>query len=50
MENLKNKVLQTIKKYDMLKNKDKIVVRRFRWAGLYLPFRCINKNKKGKNI
>lgn len=50
MTDLKNKVIQTIKNYDMIKNNDKIVVRRFRWAGLYLPFRCIKKNKRGKNI
>ena len=50
MANLKNKVIETIKTYNMIKNNDKIVVRRFRWAGLYLPVRCIKKNKRGKNI
>lgn len=50
MSDLKNKVLETIKKYNLISDNDKIVVRRFRWAGLYLPCRCIKKNKIGKNI
>lgn len=50
MADVKNKVLETIKKYNLISNNDKIVVRRFRWAGLYLPFGCIKENKRGKNI
>ena len=50
MADVKNKVLETIKKYNLISNNDKIVVRCFRWAGLYLPFGCIKENKRGKNI
>ena len=50
MPELKNEVLKTIKKYNLITNKDKIVVRRFRRAGLYLPFRYFKKIKGRKNI
>ena len=46
MANVKQTVLNTIKKYDMLKNNDKIVVRGFRRPGLYLSFRYIKKIKR----
>ena len=50
MPELKNKVLETINKYNLISNKDKIVVRRIRWAGLYLPFRYSKKFKTRKSI
>ncbi len=50
MSDLKNKVLNTIKKHKLINENDKIVVRGFWRPGLYLPFRCIKNNKKGKNI
>ena len=50
MAGLKNKILDTIKKYNLIKENDKIVVRGFWWPGLYLPCRCIKNNKRGKNI
>lgn len=48
MANVKQTVLNTIKKYAMLKNNDKIVVRSFRRPGLYLSFRYIKKIKRRK--
>ena len=50
MPELKNKVLETINKYNLISNKDKIVVRCIRWAGLYLPFRYSEKLKTRKSI
>lgn len=50
MSDLKNEVLNTIKKHKLISENDKIVVRSFWWSGLYLPFRCIKKIKRGKNI
>ena len=50
MPELKNEVLKTIKRYNLISNKDKIVVRRIRRAGLYLPFRYFKKFKKRKNF
>lgn len=50
MPDLKNEVLKTIKKYNMIANNDKIVVRRFRRAGLYLPFGYFEKIKRRKHI
>lgn len=47
---LKEKVLDTIKKYNLLENNDKVVVRSFWRARLYLP--CgyfVQFKKRGKN-
>ena len=43
-----NKVLKTIEKYQLIKDEDKIVVRRIRGAGLYLPFTRVTRNTKTK--
>ena len=50
MPEFKNEVLKTINKYNLISDNDKIVVRRFRRAGLYLPFRYFKKLKTRKNI
>lgn len=50
MDNVKQTVIDTIKKYDMIKNNDKIVVRCFRRTGLYLSSRYIKNIKREKNI
>ena len=50
MANLKDKVLEVIKEYDMIENGDKIVVRCLWRPGLYLPFRYFKKSERRKNI
>ena len=50
MPELKNEVLKTINKYNLISDGDKIVVRRIRRAGLYLPFRYFKKFKARKDI
>lgn len=44
MADLKEKVIQFIKEYDMVENHDKIVVRCLWRPGLYLPFRYSKKD------